>query len=811
MALGALQQTIKQNGQLFQTSQEEVGNLASAAGLPATPSTPQETSVIGGTPSQAKMAGTPAQATGNLPPQPGPNAVRMAVQGSKDLAIQLREQQVNTQATPQQQAEIQNQQLVSQLGSSLAARVPQMVNNAISAGTAAAGTAGNLEVDQSKLPANLSDADKTDLARVLQTIGSPVTTANDATAHAQALARANQLLGHDTQHLLTSADLTNMFMDQGTSIANKLAGATPESVSIGSLQPADLGVKSFNDIDQALGLPPGASAKMTVKQLGDAVAAVKAKNYSTADQWRQELADPTTSTQERETARTMLRAMGATGIKEAEAQFSTLRNQVQASNTINFNGKSMSVDDALSSDNVKATVANYLTDPAQAKLIQQNNPDLAKWIDANKDALGQYTANIDQETKDFAALQTSNQATLSGIADPNLRDTVGKLLHPDWGQPTAVSYAPPAMLAPGAVGTQDLASVNAALGSFADSNDTAGMSQLINANPGDLKQIGGGDFATGLKTWADSWKAATVAASVQPNTSPEQIVQDFFGPGTTVPGVTAQAKAANVANQLFGAPAADPGLITAGGTLDMDAVTAAAKGGRISIADMAKGVQPPASAAATLKASVDSNNAWAVNQPAAIGDLYKLVQQNGGNLPSTNDLTAEAGKFMDSSTGKDGYANLDATAAAAQKAGDTRAFNTIQGMIEDRAANEFRGIVNTTIKALNDPSMNGGNVTAANRANWMNYAEALKKASLNQDPRVQNDIANHLATITQAVNAFDVASGKAAARAVATIPNPGALSLPQQAPMSQQELNQPRATPTAAPVQSNERSSAVRF
>lgn len=684
MALGPLQETIKQNGQLFQTSKDEVGNLSSAAGLSTPPTSPQETQVIGGSPQQAAMAGGPAQQ--------GANAVRMAVKGQQDLATALRQKQVSSALTPEQRAQIQAQQQIQAMGSSLEARVPQLIQTAIAKGTGTAGTSTSLVADDTQLASNptyaaLSDADKATFKTALQKVGSSTGTNAD-------VAQVNKLLGHDASHLLTSAELQTMFMAPDATLGTKLAGATPESVTIGQLSPKDLGVDSFDQIDQDLGLAPGAAAKMTVAQLGAAVAAVKTKGYSSADQWRQELADPTTSTQERETARTMLRAMGASGVKEAEAKFSQLRDQVQASNQVQFNGKSMSVDDVLSSDNMKATVASYIhmTD-AEKATFRAAEPEMATWIDSNTAALKSFTSNVPKEATDFATLQSNNTATLTGIADPTTRDAVGKLLHPNWGQPTAEVYTAPTMLTQAAAHPKDAAAVSDAVSSLIASGDAAGAQDLVTSDYSNLTTLGDGSAAAGLAKYTTARAQYTTSQNIGPTTDPTSVVEGIFGPTSTVTGVAGQIKTSNAATTLLGAPAASSSSMLKGdGSLNMDSVASALKNsGGFSLYSMAHGQSVPPNPSDTLAADAATTAKFVASQPAVVGDVYNLIKANGGALPA-DALQGEIAKFSKTS-GADGFNNMEALGTIATKSGDKAAIQSVATAIDTMATTQAAALI----------------------------------------------------------------------------------------------------------------------
>lgn len=532
----SLLNTVKQGSSLFQTAPSTTNQLSQAAGRPTAPTSPVETGVVGGSPQQAAMAGTPAQRKGSQ------NAIQLPVAPQKSLAATIREQQVSTQESVAQQAAASKAAVLGRLGDSgMAGNVPAMIDKAYQDISSQTGPVRAV-ADQSKIPSGV-DAGKWNDS--FSTLTKPGASPTDP-AVKQAQVDINNMMGiTDPAKMMTAEALQADLSSSEKTIGDALAGHTPETVTLGMLHPEDFGMGSFDEMGQALGLTGAALQKLTVAQLGDVVEKVKSGEFNTEDKWRSLLADPTASVQDRNTARTILRGLGAKGVDVTEANVAKLTAQVKAADRVTFNGTSMTVEQALSSDNVKATVASVLDTNADGSAsintqkmatLAAGSPELAKWITDNANALAAVVKNIPPEQKALAEQQAANSATVSGLyaATPTQANNIMKALMPgQWSDTgpvlSATGITPPALVTSLASATPEVqAAVGRGLSELTSSPDY--LKDIASLSVGQLASIGLTD-QNAMKVYVTTVKntAAAAAASANPGASVDSLISSIFG------------------------------------------------------------------------------------------------------------------------------------------------------------------------------------------------------------------------------------------------------------------------------------------
>lgn len=659
--MDSLLNTVKQGNQLLQSA--PTPGQAAAPSAPS-PTNPVDASVLGANADQAKMAGTPTQTAG---------AVRQAVKSSQDLQTTLRRQQANATASAAQQQAQQAAQDVGQVGD-IQARVPQLMAKAQNDQLAQVGTglSTQLAVDETNPTyAALPPAKQAQLKAALGTIGNKGATSDQVN---QALVQANYALGHTADNDRLSADeLHTLFLAPTAGVGAALANATPATVTLGMLQPADLGLKDWATLETDLGLPAGSAAKMTVEQLGTALQAFKQQGYQTADSWKQVLGDPTSSQQARDTARFMLKEMGASGVSETESKVTGLVHQVQAANQVTFLGKTMDIKTALSDDTLKAAAANYF-DGSDNGALRASNPDLANWLDANKAAVSGLLGGVDNEARAYAAIQTGNQA-LSQVGDnlavPN--DVMQKLV-PGWGQQSAVAFAQPPLLAslatmhvdPAApAGTSPKAQLVGLMSDLSGYGDVgAGMLADLGSHTVDQLEAKGLTTKEGIDSYkaaASSYYAVARAAST-PGVSADDLFTSIFGTNqaNTASSVESISKAAN----LFGGPGLEGragALAPGGGLVTADQLAGAIKKAGAPTVDTWQ--QGTTSLQGDLATSKTDTASYAATLAPWEKSLYNLVSSGKEILPK--DIAAAAGQLTDPKQ----LGDLDKLSALTDKAG----------------------------------------------------------------------------------------------------------------------------------------------
>jgi hypothetical protein len=602
-----------------------------------------EGAVAGANPDQAKMLGTPAQKSGN--------AVRAAVQASSDLQTSLRRQQANTSTTAAQQTSQQQAQDLSKVGD-IQNRVPALIQQAQAAGEAKAGTGLETQLslnEQDSTYLGLTPDNQAAFKSAMGTIGNKSATSDQVN---QAMKQANAALGHTLANdYVSAADLQASFLKPDATVGSTLANSTPDTVTLGMLTPQDLGLPDWATLEKDLGLPAGSAGKMTVAQLGQALTTFKQAGYQTADQWRAVLGDPTSSTQSRDTARFMLKEMGAQGVKETEAKVAGLTQQVASANQVNVPGKGMmTVEQALSDDTLKGVAANYYAG-SDGGALRASNPSLADWFDKEKGAMSGLVAGVDQRTKDYAAIQTQNQA-LSAVG-PNLAvgDDAMKVLVKGWGTQSAVPLTAPPLLA--SLKTMDPTKASLVISSMSTLTNygVVGEAAIQDLGAHSATQLSekGLDTVAGMKTYTDRLRTDYTNAQAAAGA----FLQDPEGYLTSMLGMSSKAAAPILAgmqkaHDVFDAPGmeglsaiAPGGLLASGQTI----ASALSKAGKTTVDNF--DANTPSIQDSLTQAAADTANfvvpAWEkplYNIVSKGGDLTdKDVLAVGNSLTSITDLT----------------------------------------------------------------------------------------------------------------------------------------------------------------------------
>lgn len=393
---GPLQQLVKSGGQTLQGSQASVQGLARAAGIPAAPTAPLQAATIGASPDAAKMAGTPANQQAN--------AVRLAVQQSRSLGTQLREQQYQASAgqSAEAAAAAQAAQQLQGLGT-LQARVGQAAQQKlVSAATLAKPTLTVSDVGwQGLLDSNPS------IAALPADQQKRLRDEADAAAKSGDWAKVDADLSNAAGHQVDGEHLKATLTHEEDSVAAAMqSGLSADQVKLGDLNfEQDLGIKP-EDLASTLGLPNADAVKgLTVQGLSDAVQAMKERDFAGIDGFRDVLNDPTASPNQRAAAAAILRAAGTTGIATSEHQVEQVAQQVAAANTISVFGKQVPVATALKDPQVLGLVQDALSSPEKMKALADDpsTKDLAAALQKDQQVWADAASKVTAGAADVAA------------------------------------------------------------------------------------------------------------------------------------------------------------------------------------------------------------------------------------------------------------------------------------------------------------------------------------------------------------------------------------------------------------------------
>ena len=561
--MASLFDTVKQNGQLMQVAKPDTASLAAAAQQKQPPSNPLSAATIGATPSMAAASAAPngLQAAVAAAGKPG-NAFQLATAPGADLGTAERRMQVTGQQTAAQAAATQAAQGLAPGANSLQGNVSILVASDYAKAAAAVGTVNN-GVDLTKVGGlGLSTADQATVANNLASMVDPSLTpaqrdaaANKAYDTIYGAGAAATLAGSGAGAV--AAALNANFMDQATVISNAVAGNMPTDVTVGDLPASAFGMQSSAQMDTLLGVQPGASGQMTIAQATSAISAKQAGSYNTAAQWTSILSDPTTSNALRATATQMLQAMGVTGARSAEASVKSLTQQVQSANTVTFQGQSMSIQQALSSPTVLATIQSLIPgspsyDPTAAATMaaDPNMASFATFVANNVKELTVATAGVTQEMTDIATATNQVSAIFSPYAGiPALQN-----MNPLAGGSTTATYDPSSLPPLLVAASTDMGMQGNVKGLFAsDPNMSAGDQAAVLADPAGFAIL----FPATANGTPNTAAIAQFTANTQPATAAN--VADRLGATSALPlaGQVAAAKAAQAAGHTLSQAATD--------------------------------------------------------------------------------------------------------------------------------------------------------------------------------------------------------------------------------------------------------------
>jgi hypothetical protein len=409
--------TVKVGGQLQQVSDEELTGLSAKMGRTQPPTQPLEAGVIGGSPDQAKMAGTPAQST---------NALRIGIQGEERLQDRMRRGQVRRDATAQEQAQMERGGRVGRLAG-LEERVEQQTRQMVSDVAAQeAQTEAAIRETIEGLPEDQQQGAQDAIAAF-----------RDNPTDPQVALALNQALGRtQVGQQLATEELSNLFLTPEEQVAKGTGDAFQDNVSVSDLDVSQLGYTDVSELGDLLGISPEELAGMNVRQLIEETQAQIEEEHTRSEDLRAAAANPNLGPAERAEARKQLREMGAVGIKAAETEMDQLAQDIEDDNTVTFAGEEMTISDMLDDEYLSGLAAKYVTaaeDDEFREQLAESEPELAEWLDKNKESLAGAVGELETGVTEFADLQFRNQEIANPVVGEKLDDDIMGAIFDDWG------------------------------------------------------------------------------------------------------------------------------------------------------------------------------------------------------------------------------------------------------------------------------------------------------------------------------------------------------------------------------------------
>ena len=500
---------IKTNQQLAKVSQEEERSLQTKLRGSAAV-TPLETKVIGGNTDQAKMAGTGQQKQGVL---------NKAVKGSSSLQTSLRQQQDRTQATEEEATKssaagrLQN---LSGLQDRVQTAAQGILNaNAPETNIGQAAISGDPELDSLL---NLFQTDPTNMDTLLQ---------------------INNRLGNtNVGSELTAAQISERFNLDLAAAGESFAETAQDDVFVGDLDLASMGDLSSDELATLLGIPMEALSALTISELRAEINSQIEEEFNSVQNLERTVLDINAGPAERAEARLQLRDMGAVGVRSVESDMDSLADSIESAETVNFMGEDIAIQDLLDDSFLSGVAASYLNPDTNAEWLNNfkaENPEMAAWLDSNKNALSEAVQNIDTGTQAFAQIQSTNQALATGADGLPLSTGIMQALVPGWGTLQSTEFDKTQM--------PIFKILNDPLKKNQAQNLTAALRDLDKFNPEMVQQLAGmtedqlGKLGilsntTGWKTYTNYLKDQQAISQIDPLDS-DSIYKTLFGPSAT--------------------------------------------------------------------------------------------------------------------------------------------------------------------------------------------------------------------------------------------------------------------------------------
>jgi uncharacterized protein YerC len=396
------------SGQLAETSLEELSNQA---GRDIAPKQPLESSVIGGNPHQAKMAGSKAQKD---------SALRQSLSEPQRLSTALRRQDVRRDTTTDEQGRLERGQRLEQLGS-LEGRVEELANQAL---------------DQSNADADVElgiNSESPEEVALLERIrANPQDTST--------IAEFNRLKGRTQANNILSAEEILQQFDKTTGIGDALAGSVQDSIQAGALNFEDMGFSSPNEVAELLGVNPEQLGQFSVQELIDSVNSQIEQEFTEVNDLQNQANDPFLGAAERAEARKRLREAGAVGVRSAESDIDKMADEIADANTVEFMGEELQIEELLDNDYISGLAANYFDDPNFAEQLREEEPGLVTFITKHENLLKDAATEVGEGVKEFAKLQQENLNVGKVAGGQRLSEDVMKSIFPDYGEITDQKY-----------------------------------------------------------------------------------------------------------------------------------------------------------------------------------------------------------------------------------------------------------------------------------------------------------------------------------------------------------------------------------
>lgn len=209
------------------------------------------------------------------------------------------------------------------------------------------------------------------------------------------------------------AKINEYIMPVTDTVVDNITGALGPTVSLSDFTPEDwqaFGLTGPADLVGLLGITEAEASTMTVGELQKKVNALLEADYDRVDELTRVANDPFYPESLRKAAQAELRNLSSVGVAATEADFEQLNEAVQSADEIEVAGKTYTVDELLSDEQLTTLISAYLEDPESdwSKKLKNDLPQLTLFIENNKAALEDAMKYLDESIKDKIAIAKKN-------------------------------------------------------------------------------------------------------------------------------------------------------------------------------------------------------------------------------------------------------------------------------------------------------------------------------------------------------------------------------------------------------------------
>lgn len=411
-------------GGLTETSQEEVQKLAGQAGLPAAPTTAIGTAIIGGSPDQQKMAGSPAQVQA---------ALRASQSPSQYLSTQQRQQQARTEMTGQEQQQREKSEELKALGG-LGDRVDNFIEGQRQ--KLAAAEVKPTEVEVAPQEGAAVPTDPAQLKSLKDAAKALLANPNDMNS----LLLINQALGKPTNATITPAELQQLYEQSSQTLARSGAATIEDDLQVEDLIAGGDFPYTLDQLSGLLGVPPEQLNTYSVAQLRNQLDQVAQQEFQQTQQLEQQAGSALLGAAERQQARQLAREASATGTRSTEQDVVNLERQIENADQVTFGGQVYQIDELLKDDTISGIITDYLKmDEASRQEFAKKEPALVEFITKNEALLQDAADAMGKGATEFQTIQNEN-AALANVQGEQLDPSLMKAIIPGFGELSAARF-----------------------------------------------------------------------------------------------------------------------------------------------------------------------------------------------------------------------------------------------------------------------------------------------------------------------------------------------------------------------------------